>query len=527
MFAKQHDRILNAIMDLVTSPTNLTWPAEPENIIVGPGGGGVRVGPRQGINPDAARRLADALCMREQGLEHSGTISVTGSLPRQERDYSPHTGSSNLKPTPPIRPPAVARGLIEVDNQPDGDSDKRGENGYSFYSKGGIVRSDGEMWILKAGKVITSASVMDARTSELASGVRQLHDFVDCFECSDKKGRSTTDTFVRVFNDYPGTLRNTDIIHYVRDLNGLAYQVGPNPDARYGIVQSGYDNKSVYDGAENPTAVTLKACDSKGLNTTGAIFTSKVLKRANKDPALFADYVVAYVSDDEGGRVVVSDCYDKPIKRSVEVWNGESSTIKDGWSLSNGDTITIPGGSTPVTTLNLNSTFIMGITTNALVGTTGGSHPIRPKAHEDTDPYSTTATWSGTWKDSAWRLTTHPSHTSSLDTTHVTVSDHDPHRHSPSEIGQAVDFMGGVELTGLTTVDTLVDSGHFHGIDVDVAEFWGASDSTIESTTLTHSITDPGHFHTSPAMSHTGSLWHREEDYRPPFIRLPYIQRTH
>lgn len=576
MYAKQHDRILNAIMDLVTSPTNIAWPTEPENILVGPGGGGVGIGPRQGINPDAARRLADALCMREQRLEHSGTISVTGSLPREDRGYAPHTGASNLKPVPPVNPPSVVRGLIEVENQPDGDSDKRGENGYSFYSKGGIVRSDGETWILKAGKVVTSASVTDARTSELASGVRQLHDYVDCFECSDKKGRDTTDTPVRVFNDYPGALRTTDVIHYARDLNGLAYQVGPNPDARYGIVQSGYDNKSVYDGAESPTAVTLKACDSKGLNTTGAIFTSKVLKRANKDPALFTDYVVAYIADDEGSRVVISDCYDKPIVKSIEIWNGTSSTIKDGWSLCDGSTITIPDGSTPVTTLNLNNTFIMGITTDALVGTTGGSHPIRPWRHDDSDPSSTTATWFGTWKDSAWKLDEHASSTSSTSETGIavdnwtggsgstsltitgdtgtrslTIAAHPDHHHLPTEVEIPFDNVLGTS--------DVIDLGND---DFEVAEVWGDArsstqvnisggaitlDHTVDpeshdhgagslvvspsshshSTTHTHTTTDPGHFHTSPKMSHTGSLWHREEDYRPPFTRLPYIQRTH
>lgn len=620
MYAAQHDRILNAIMDLVTSPTNIAWPVESENILVGPGGGGV--GPRQGINPDAARRLADALCMREQRLEHSGTISITGSLPRQDRGYSRHTGANNLKPVPPVNPPAVVRGLIEVSNQPDGDSDKRGENGYSFYSKDGVVRSDGETWILKAGRVVASASVTDARADELDSDVKQKHYYANCFECSDKKGRDTTDTTVRVFTDDPGALRNTDAIHYVRDLNGLAYQVGPNPGVRYGVVQPGYDNKAVYDGASNPDAVTLKACEYSGLNTTSATFTSKVIYRANKDTALFTDYVVAYIGDDEGGRVVISDCYDEPIKKSVQVWNGTSSTIKDGWSLSNGDTITLPGGSTPVTTLNLNSTFIMGITTNALVGTTGGSHPIRPRQHDDSESFSTTTTWFSTWKDTAWRLTAHPSHTLSTDETGLTVDSytgtsgtfslsiigrsatsslavigesgtsslaiigesdsetvaidtHPEHYHPPGMLVDVV-ISTSTTTTGATTTSVwanhpsgpvisnpdnaesfvslshIVDPAththdvgtfglspdpHLHDVgsfeitpdphDHGVGTFEISPDPHDHSIDHIHSTTDPGHYHTSPSMSHAGSLWHREEDFRPPFARLPYIQRTH
>lgn len=600
MYAKQHDRILNAIMDLVTSPTNVAWPAEPEDIIVGPGGGGAQVGPRQGINPDAARRLADALCMREQRLEHSGTISVTGSLPRQERDYSPHTGSSNLEPVPPVNPPAVVRGLIETSNQPDGDSDKRGENGYSYYNKQGVIRNDGETWVLRAGKVLTVGSVMDARTDDLGVNTRKLHDFVDCRECSDGKGRDRTDVRVRVFNNYPGALRNTETIHYIRDLNGLAYQVTPNPDARYGIVQSGYDNKAVYDGAANPAAVSIRACDHQGLNTTGVAFTSKVLKRANKDPALFTDYVVAYIGDDDAGRVVISDCYDKPIKKSVEVWNGTSSTIKDGWTLCTGGTID------GVTTLDLSDLFIVGTTSDAAIGTTGGSHPIRPRQHDDGESFSTTDTWSGTWKDTAWRLTTVPSFQTDTKVTKLVVDSF-----SGSSGTQALSIVGGIATTALALTGTLTSTNlsiashpdHFHeGNYIDVLTSASCSVSDLGTTTCnctcalvtattsvwlagpsfgaidgddaaitlahavspdphghtlgtlavdpdphghglgtlavspdphdhtinhTHTTTDPGHFHTSPAINIVGSLWHREEDYRPPFMKLAYIQRTH
>jgi len=47
----------------------------------------------------------------------------------------------------------------------------------------------------------------------------------------------------------------------------------------------------------------------------------------------------------------------------------------------------------------------------------------------------------------------------------------------------------------------------------------------IDDNSHGHGITDPGHLHTSPSVAVTGYLYHREEDFRPPWRTVLLIQR--
>jgi hypothetical protein len=102
--------------------------------------------------------------------------------------------------------------LWEVTNQPVGDSDRAGENGFAVKFTG--PASFDLPWILRWAKV--------SSTGTTGNG----YHYADCVECGNGAGDSPVTTPVRVFFQSQGALPNTnDVVAYVRDNSGLAYAV--------------------------------------------------------------------------------------------------------------------------------------------------------------------------------------------------------------------------------------------------------------------------------------------------------------
>jgi hypothetical protein len=60
---------------------------------------------------------------------------------------------------------------------------------------------------------------------------------------------------------------------------------------------------------------------------------------------------------------------------------------------------------------------------------------------------------------------------------------------------------------------------------LDFGDGSGAGDFHKHSITHGHGVTDTGHTHDTPVLAHTGTLTHRQDDFRPPYYVLAFIQR--
>jgi len=364
-----------------------------------------------GVGPQLAQELADALGAPTQSIRHRGRLDVSGSMAVEPRAFSGDCGDALLKPTPPVDE-ATSSALVTIRHKPFGLSDRKGEQAAALRVAEGILRGDGPNWLLHHAKIDTTGSVADRYQDALTGRTSTTHYYADGFEVIDAKGRGQRDVPVRVFNHggLAKMLRTSDVVGYLCDLNGMAYQVTPSPVFRWGKVQADqgggevYNNTSGHGSATDP--VLVKACDKDGGSVTGGGFSLHVPLVPSRDPAIFTDDVLGYTVDDSDTLVVATECHDDPYG-TVKAFAGTSGAIRNGWHLCDGD-----GG-----TVDLRATFVMGSDGSDEWGTTGGSHPIRPHRHSSTDPASTTQTWSGSWYESAWKLNDHPSATVSSTTT--------------------------------------------------------------------------------------------------------------
>ena len=139
---------------------------------------------------------------------------------------------------------------------------------------------------------------------------------------------------LRVTNTLEATLPVGTKVAVQFDRHDYRWYPMPSADTRFfGIVQTGFDNDT---GAATRT-VSLKTCDWQGspASITGAAFNGQTQIRPNKDTALFDDYVVEYVVEADGTKVIVSDIWDEP--HGTVVWEAlDVANIRDGWALCDG-----------------------------------------------------------------------------------------------------------------------------------------------------------------------------------------------
>jgi len=65
-----------------------------------------------------------------------------------------------------------------------------------------------------------------------------------------------------------------------------------------------------------------------------------------------------------------------------------------------------------------------------------------------------------------------------------------------------------------------------HNHDISSHTHSGSTSISIESAGHTHDVTDPSHSHECPNLQHTGYLYHRTEDFRPPYRSTIFIHRV-
>lgn len=482
----------------------------------------------------AGQELAARLGKKGQRWDHQGQLSITGQLDSRSRGYSASAGSSNMRPHPPVDTPIIDRGLLELDNQPDGDSDRRGENGYALRLKRGIFLNEGESWVFRWGKVATTGTLEDGRDGELASGIDATYAYADCIECSDAKGRGAdADRIVRVFYESEGDLPSTgEVIRYLRDGHGLAWAVrgGGGTVGQWRKVTAGW-----YWHASNvgraPTHYVSDFLGSDEGDTTTAVY---VRATSSRDPNLQPGDIV-FCRPDPNGNLVCNggDGLDDKIG-VAKLWNNPAS-IPGGWILDP----------------DLQEKYVVGYSGSGdfTYGNTFGGHPIRPQEHSSSESYDPDTTWNADgWKDTAWQLHTHTDIETLTKVTGVTVSDHEQHYHWYTELTQTIDEVGGAFL-GASPGETgyagshnhenvVVDDGnHMHTAHVDYTEVWTDTRTAgvtidpqtsvvMEEGVLSHVVNDPGHLHSVEDLTHTGTLYHREEDFRPPSRVEAWIRRV-
>lgn len=157
--------------------------------------------------------LSSALGNYEQSLEHGGQVTITGELPRFTRT------NSSLQPDPTTLGPIRFDGaMLNINNAPSGDSNKRGENGFAI-NVGGVSRFD-ELWGIKWATVDSSGSLGDED--------KGYYYYSDGYECGNSSGLTSdvTETPVRVFYTAESAIPATGgKVAYMRDQRGLAYAI--------------------------------------------------------------------------------------------------------------------------------------------------------------------------------------------------------------------------------------------------------------------------------------------------------------
>lgn len=423
--------------------------------------------------------VADALGKSKQALKHHGSIEVVGSLPRRNRDYSSHTGEYNLRPQPPVEAPVISRGLLELDNAPEGLSDRRGENGYALLVKRGVARVAGESWFIKWGKVTGAGSVEDRWPDDIPDGVDPTYFYLDCLECADAKGRELADVPVRVFTRNQFAAEEGAVIGYIRDQTGIAWMVTDTPGGtgdslKWWKADGAWQWLPDYED-EIGYAVGRDCASMYG--GTQALTTSRVYVVSTKatDPNIQSGDVLGWLPDPDGYKISVHGGRDEKIG-SVKIWTAPHEgddpieTIPGGWAFYGA----------------LSGLFPVGAKVDSpdySPGMTGGLHPIRPHQHESTEPESSTATWkfdqetNKDWYDTGWTLADHPARTCSSSTSHTnavtgtfTIG---PSSTTTSATGTAslsvadlsiTGSIGNTSLSASAVVSVAMETAHWHAV---------------------------------------------------------------
>lgn len=368
-----------------------------------------------GVDDSVAQEVANAIATREQSLEHHGNLTIRGSLPVVARDYSSRASADNLHPVPPVNDPAITGALLTLDNQPIGDSDRRGENGFALSITRGILHNQGESWIAKHAVIESIATVTDARSTEITtSGARltRTHYVADGFECGDTKGRDSAGVPIRIFYPTAGSLPAvSSVISYVRDQSGLATPLGPGgveSNLQWADATTAWQWHS--QGTLTGYSVFNVVNDHHGNGAGAATVRIYLQGSAKMTPNVQTGDRVGWLYDANGERAAVCGHEDSPID-DVIMWWGDPDDIRKGWILHSPMDGRFPVGY-DATTSDYNGNNL-----------TGGFHPIRPKEHIESDPTSTTVDWNALgWYESAWRLDDHETMSPVTSTTNISIN---------------------------------------------------------------------------------------------------------
>jgi hypothetical protein len=172
------------------------------------------------------------------------------------------------------------------------------------------------------------------------------------------------------------------ILHWFNDRWYVNYSSGGGGgELLWGLVQAGTPANIT---ADAKATIPVKSCDIDGANEAGDEFNVYAPIRANKAFALWEDYVVGYIVDDEDNLVIVTDAYDDDIG-TIKMWSGSDTLFPDGWKICDG---TAYG---EYTTQDLQSQFVIGYNNGTYgVGDTGGYewHGLSENNHSDHEEHN-------------------------------------------------------------------------------------------------------------------------------------------
>jgi hypothetical protein len=538
----------------------------------------------------AGANAAQALAQPNAFMTHRGSLRLIGGLPRESRGYSPHTGSSALRPTLPMADPSITRAVLSVTNADDGTGNLMGEQGYALHVEQGVSRFDGPIWAGRWVRVDGVGNFTDTRAGELAAGVDPEHYYADGTVCGDSKGRDLTDIPTRVFymqeSDLPAV--GDYIFQLMQDQHGLPWGGGPGHGLKLGAgkITTGWtwvtgQTNVMGRIAFNPTTAMLN-----GSVDTTRTYSALAPSGPGTDPNGQKDTVFGYTWN-AGSRVVITaNVYDEKIG-SVKPWLGGVGSIPGGWSLITSST---EGA----------GRYLIGYAAGGDYGTPGGllgRHPIRPLPHAPQDTTVNTTGIEVNDHDAEHVTTTktnlsvqdHASTSVSLETTNLIISDHASsdvsssaviiedhldHAHRGPDDGYFISGIGGVsgpagspatdsagdtsEVTwfykvgfspatgysegvfnvGATSTSVILSHSvqlHHHTTPAFIHEILETSHSHT-TPILTHAVVESAHLHTTPILTHsltddghahaTPALVHAEEDFRSPGVVMVMIKRV-
>jgi len=227
---------------------------------------------------------------------------------------------------------------------------------------GAEMMAHGEVYGVPKWRKATSASAADTNG---ATG--EIRSKCSAKLCEDIWGNRMAGPAKDVYMAGPCGAEIGDVLAVFRDEDERRIALNLTaPGIRLGKVQAGYDNRVVYDGDSDtlPDDASVKLCNFAG-DETGSAFNVKIIKRSNRDVALFTGQIIAFMVDPAGNRIAVSDVYDLPMTKVI--WEGVSTAnIRSGWALCDG---TVYGS---ITTPDLKDKFIKCKGAATSIGGEGG-----------------------------------------------------------------------------------------------------------------------------------------------------------
>ena len=499
--------------------------------VPGAPGGGNLMGPQ----------VAQAIAQPNAFMTHRGSLQLIGGLPRESRGYSPHTGSSALRPMLPTADPAITRAILTVTNADEGTANLMGEQGYAVHVQEGVARFDGPLWGGRWAKVDAVGNFTDTRAGELGAGVDSLYYYADATIVGDSKGRNLTDIPTRIFyqreSDLPAV--GSVVFEGMRDQYGVGW--GPDKGQMQfgaGKISTGWSWVTGQENVLGRISFNPTTAIYNGTPDTTRTYSALAPSGPGTDPNGQKDTVFGYSWGPSGARIAVTaNVYDEKIG-SVKPWLGGLDSIPGGWALITSST---EGA----------GRYLIGYAAGGDYDTPGddtlGRHPIRPIEHAST-AVSTEDAGVTIESHAAADVTTSTTHITVADhaasdvtssTTHITVdahastsvSDetvvvaaHPDHKHPGTDDGWFISTLagkGGVSEPNTPVTDSNGDTMAVEwfckvGFDSDTWVSGIQCISTSTALTLTHSVTahhhttpvlehsvvDPGHHHTTPVFSH-------------------------
>ena len=465
--------------------------------------------------------LAQALGPPEGYLIHRGSLEIVGQLPRASRDFSPHSGDNAMFVIPPVYGPSITFSSLIVSNADDGTGNMMGDQGYAMHVKQGVSRFDGPIWAGNWVYVDGVGNVQDRFAGDLGAGIDEQYYYIQGRLCEDSKGRKVTDTPVTLFCTDESALPSPGdvVLDGLRDRDGVAWgSVHPGSRKAYGKITTAWSWVTSYENSVG--RFYFNPCRSpygSDLDAT-RLYSAVALAGPGTDPNGQKDTVFGYSRDSAGNRLAdTPNVFDDKIG-TIKDWGSSLASIPKGWAL--------------VTSTSLGAgQFLVGYKAGSAYdppGTTGGNHPITPTAHSDL---------SG--------IDDHAANTTDTAVIGITVDVHPEHYHKGLDDGRFVNRVASATDPGNDSLAKgqtdpnscpLTSATHTHELDVGWfskvgfdPDSWlsdGVCNSNGTGISLTHTVNETPHLHTTPVFAHTGTLVHSSQDFRPPFATQIRIIRV-